>query len=169
MKTISAENLYVHIDNRLVHGQVAVNWKQALQFDTIVVPDDVLMHDQLNKTLMKMTVQAAGLKGYFVTVAKAAQLIKTLREPKESLISGKWTRPALFVICRTPETVRRLIEGGVSIEEVTIWNMFSQDGKRRIAGTVYMDDQDLADVSAIKACGTKVALQATAYSRKKYL
>ncbi len=164
-----AENLIVHIDNRLVHGQIAVNWKQGFQFDTIVIPDDALAHDPLNQTLMKMTIQAAGLNGHFVTVANAPQLIQTLAAPRPSLLLGRRISPVLFIICRTPETVKQLVKGGVSIAEVTIWNMFKREGKRKIVGTVYMDDADLADISAIKAHGTKVAIQESAFSKKRYL
>jgi Phosphotransferase system, mannose/fructose/N-acetylgalactosamine-specific component IIB len=171
METRSAKNseLIVHIDNRLVHGQIAVNWKQALHFKTVLVADDALVHDQLTRTLMKMTIEAAGLKGYFATVANAPQLIRTLAVTKPSLLPGRRTNSDLFIICRTPRSAKQLIEGGVSVEEVSIWNMFKQEGKRKIVGTVYMDDSDFADIAAIKSHGTRVAIQESAFSKKRYL
>ncbi|WP_018962275.1 PTS sugar transporter subunit IIB [Sporolactobacillus vineae] len=170
METKSANlNLIVHIDNRLVHGQIAVNWKQALQFDTVVVVDDALVNDKLTQTLMKMTIEAAGLKGYFATVANAPRLIQTLAVSRPSLFPGRRRISQLFIICRTPRSARQLIEGGISVEEVSIWNMFKREGKHKIVGTVYMDDTDFDDIAVIKLKGTKVAIQESAFSAKRYL
>lgn len=162
-------NFIVHVDNRLVHGQIAVNWKQALQFDTVVVADDALIHDKMTQKLMSMTIETAGLKGYFATVANAPRLIRRLTESRSSIIPGRRKLSNLFILCRTPHSAKQLIEGGVSAEEVSIWNMYKQEGKHRIIGTVYMDDADLADIAAIKSKGTKVVIQESAFSTKRYL
>lgn len=154
------------IDNRLIHGQIAVNWKQVLKFETVVVVDDQLAADVLNKAVMKMTVRAASVTGYFVSVAHALTLLPELAKQNQPSLFGNAREDKLFIVCRTPETLRQLVEGGVAIDEVTIWNMYMHPGKQRMASSVYMDEQDLQAIAAIKRCGTEVAIQETPRSKK---
>ncbi|AVL00725.1 PTS sugar transporter subunit IIB [Pediococcus inopinatus] len=154
------------VDNRLVHGQIAVNWKQAYQFSAIIVPDNELAHDRLNQAIMKMAITAANLKGYFVSVDEAPDTIKQLSVVHPSFLLDRQAKDSIFVVCRTPAVARKLIEGGVKADSVTLWNMFNQPGKQKVNGVVYMDQEDLDDVKAIKGTGVSVAIQETPYSKK---
>lgn len=46
----------VRIDERLIHGQVAYSWSVEYQVDEIVVVDDELVHDDMQKMLLEMAV-----------------------------------------------------------------------------------------------------------------
>lgn len=63
------------------------------------------------------------------------------------------------MICRTPQTVRKLIEGGIDLKEVNVGNMHFSEGKKQISSKVYIDDQDLADLHFIKQCGVNIFIQ----------
>ncbi|GEP19313.1 PTS sugar transporter subunit IIB [Pediococcus argentinicus] len=152
------------IDNRLVHGQIAVNWKQAFQFNTIIVPDNELAADDFNQTLMRIATQAANLKSYFVSVKEAPAIINKLSKPKVGLL-GKQSEEPIFIVCRTPQAVREIIDEGVNADKVTIWNMFKKEHKHQIFGTVYMDEEDLNNVKAIKEHNVEVKIQETPYSK----
>ncbi|VDG22843.1 PTS sugar transporter subunit IIB [Lactiplantibacillus mudanjiangensis] len=161
--TTETANVVVRVDNRLIHGQIAVTWKQALEFDAVVVPDDQLVNDQLNKTIMNMALQSANLTGYFVSVSNGAKMIARLKREHISLL-GKPFR--IFVVCRTPAAVRALVEAGTEAETVTLWNMFKQPGKQKIAGTVYMDQADLDDAAVIKQHVPDTSIQGSPYAKK---
>ncbi|GEL89844.1 PTS sugar transporter subunit IIB [Pediococcus parvulus] len=160
------KKIVFRVDNRLVHGQIAVNWKQAYQFSAIIVPDNQLAQDKLNQTLMKMAIRAANLKGYFVSVDEAPDIIKKLTVVHQSLLTEHRTKDSIFVVCRTPSVVRKIVEGGVKADSVTLWNMFKQPGKKKVSGVVYMDESDIEDVRAIENTGVSVTIQETPYSKK---
>jgi len=162
---VGVENakVIVRVDNRLIHGQIAVTWKQALEFDVIVVPDDQLVKDRLNQTVMNMALQSANLNGYFVSANDGGGLINRLKREHISLL-GKPFR--IFVVCRTPRAVRKLVEAGIEIDTVTFWNMFKKDGKQKIAGTVYMDQDDLDDVHVIQQAVPDTSIQGSPYAKK---
>ena len=61
----------------------------------------------------------------------------------------------IFIVCKTPEEVRKLIDGGVPINEVNVGNMHFDKGKRQISKKVYVDDKDLEDLRAIRIYGNK--------------
>ncbi|WP_032291672.1 PTS sugar transporter subunit IIB, partial [Escherichia coli] len=65
----------------------------------------------------------------------------------------------IFLICRTPQTVRKLVEGGIDLKDVNVGNMHFSEGKKQISSKVYVDDQDLTDLRFIKQRGVNVFIQ----------
>ena len=68
-------------------------------------------------------------------------------------------RQKIFIVCKTPEVVRKLIEGNVPIKEVNVGNMHFDQGKRQISKKVYVDDKDIEDLRMIKNSGAEVYIQ----------
>ncbi|GEA92465.1 N-acetylgalactosamine-specific phosphotransferase enzyme IIB component 1 [Pediococcus damnosus] len=159
------EELVVRVDNRLIHGQTAVMWKEALNFDRIVVPDDEVMHNSMIRQLMRMSVATSNAKSYFSLVNQAPKLIKKLSQEQSSLLTNKKGNP-IFIVCRNPFVVRKLIEGGVKFNKVSIWNMFADEGKQKVVGSVYMNKKDREDVEFIKQAGVRVVIQETPFSKE---
>ena len=44
----------LRVDHRLLHGQVAFSWKNAVEADCILIACDAVMKDDLRKTSIKM-------------------------------------------------------------------------------------------------------------------
>ena len=63
------------IDNRLVHGQVGCSWVGATGANLIVVADDDCANDEIQKSLMKMTADSAGVGIRFFTLQKTIDVI----------------------------------------------------------------------------------------------
>lgn len=133
------------IDNRLIHGQVGVTWTMSVGANLILVADDEVADNALMQQLMATTAKNSGASPRFWTIQKT---IDTIHKASE--------RQKIFIVAKTPETVRKLIEGGVPIKEVNVGNMHYSDGKHAISKKVYVDDKDLADLKAIEASGAEV-------------
>ncbi len=140
--------LLTRIDNRLIHGQVGVTWTNSLGANLILVADDETAANPIVQELMTPTAKAAGAGARFFTLKKTIDVI------------GKASpRQKIFIVAKTPKAVRTLIEGGVPIREVNVGNMHYSEGKRQISKKVYVDDEDLADLKAIKDAGVKLYIQ----------
>lgn len=145
------------IDNRLVHGQVGNSWVGASQANLIIVADDECVNDDIQKSLMKMTADSAGVGIRFFTLEKTIEIIGKASE-----------RQKIFIICRTPENMKKLIDGGVPIKFVNVGNMHASPGKRVYQEAhVYVDDKDMADFEEIKKKVDDVYIQ-IAPGDKKY-
>lgn len=136
------------IDNRLIHGQVGVTWVSSVGANLILVADDETAGNELMQQLMGATAKQAGASARFWTVQKT---IETIHKASE--------RQKIFIVAKTPETVKKLIEGGVPIKEVNVGNMHFSEGKRQISAKVYVDDKDLEDLKAIEDLGVNVYIQ----------
>ncbi|MBS6500950.1 MULTISPECIES: PTS galactosamine transporter subunit IIB [Clostridium] len=140
--------LLVRIDNRLVHGQVGITWTTSLGANLIVVADDLSAKDPLQQQLMRITAESSGAGIRFFTIEKTINIIHKASPAQK-----------IFIVCRTPNEVRELVEGGVPIKDVNVGNMHFDKGKRQISKKVYVDDKDLEDLRFIKSKGINVFIQ----------
>lgn len=142
--------LLLRIDNRLVHGQVGVAWSSSLGANLLLVADDGVAQDPLQQQIMSMTAESMGIGIRFFSLQKTIDIIGKASAAQK-----------IFIVCRTPQEARFLIEGGVPIKSVNVGNMHFVEGKRSITKKVYVDDQDLANLRTIQAKGVDVFIQDT--------
>ena len=140
--------LLTRIDNRLVHGQVGVTWTSTIGANLLVVVDDDVAGDDIQQKLMGMTADTYGFGIRFFSIEKTINVIGKAAPHQK-----------IFLICRTPATVRKLVEGGVPLKEVNVGNMHFSEGKRQISNKVYVNDQDLEDLQFIKNKNINVFIQ----------
>ena len=128
------------IDNRLVHGQVATQWCGAIGANLILVANDEVAGNSLRQGLMNMAAPAyAAMRYWTIQKASAKQLI--------------------FIVCENPQDVVKLVEGGVPIKKVNIGNMHMAEGKRQVAGSVAVDDADVAAFKRLQELGVELEIR----------
>ena len=67
----------VHLDDRLIHGQVAISWTRSLGINVLLVVNDQIVNDQTRRNALKIGVPA-GVKFGFRSVEEG---IKFLNSP----------------------------------------------------------------------------------------
>lgn len=140
--------LLTRIDNRLVHGQVGVTWTKTLGANLILVADDDVANDRLQQSLMEVTAKSSGVGIRFFSIDYTAEIIGNA-SPEQKI----------FIICRTPNDVKRLVEKGVPIKDVNVGNMHFSEGKRPITKKVYVNDTDMEDLKFLADSGINVYCQ----------
>lgn len=148
--------LLTRIDNRLVHGQVGVTWTTTLGANLIIVADDITANDLLQQQLMEVTANSSGAEVRFFTLQKTIDVIH-----KAS------ARQKIFIVVRTPQSARILLEGGVPIKELNVGNMHFSNGKEALSKKVYVDEKDLEDLRAIQNQSVSVYIQDVPSDRKQ--
>ncbi len=109
---------HLRIDNRLIHGQVAVTWKNHIGAQAIIVCNDQVAADPIQKMALPMA--ARGSKVLVYSIAETIQYAKD--HPSETM----------FVICKFPSDALQIIESGLEIADVNVGNAAP------IAGTKYV-------------------------------
>lgn len=140
--------LLTRIDNRLVHGQVGVTWTSTIGANLLIVVDDEVAKDEIQQKLMGITADTYGFGIRFFSIEKTIAVIAKAAPHQK-----------IFLICRTPNIVRKLLEGGVPLTDVNVGNMHFSEGKKQISSKVYVDDGDLDDLRFIKRSGVKIFIQ----------
>ncbi|HOT99747.1 MAG TPA: PTS sugar transporter subunit IIB, partial [Anaerolineaceae bacterium] len=109
---------HLRIDNRLIHGQVAVTWMRRINADAIAVVNDDVAKDRIQKMALPLAARDAK-----VLVLSHQELQDYVKEhPEESL----------FVIAKYPMDALRILESGLEVGEVNVGNAAP------IAGTKYV-------------------------------
>ncbi|KRL99024.1 PTS galactosamine transporter subunit IIB [Liquorilactobacillus satsumensis] len=132
---MAANILLTRIDNRLVHGQVGVTWTRALGANLILVANDQASKDTLQQKLMATTAESSGAEIRFFSLEKTIAIINKAAD-----------RQKIFIVVKTPQDARKLVEGGVPIKEVNVGNMHFSQGKKEITKKVYVNEQDKEDL-----------------------
>ena len=76
-----------------------------------------------------------------------------------STIHKASAKQLIFIVCENPSDVLRLVEGGVPIKKVNIGNMHMAEGKRQVAGSVAVDDKDVAAFKKLKELGVELEIR----------
>lgn len=65
----------------------------------------------------------------------------------------------IAIICENPQDVLKLVEGGVPIKKLNIGNMHMADGKRQVATSVAVDDDDVAAFKKLQELGVELEIK----------
>lgn len=135
------------IDNRLIHGQVATQWSGVVGANLLLVANDSVAEDEFRQGLMNMAAPAYAQTRFF-------SLEKTINIIHKAADSQK-----IAIICENPQDVLKLVEGGVPIKKVNIGNMHMADGKRQVATSVAVDDDDVAVFKKLQDLGVELEIR----------
>jgi len=121
------------IDNRLIHGQVAIAWTATVQANIIVVVDDEVANDPMQQNLLKMSTPQ-GVQVRFFSIAKTIEIINRATPAQHILLLAK-----------TPIVFNQLVKAGIEIKEIIVANMHESDNKTRLIPqhAIYVDKEEL--------------------------
>ncbi|EZP94478.1 MULTISPECIES: PTS system mannose/fructose/N-acetylgalactosamine-transporter subunit IIB, partial [Enterococcus] len=111
----------VRIDGRLIHGQVANLWATKLNISRIMVVDDEVAQNDIEKSGLKLATPA-GVKLSVLPIEKAAK----------NILAGKYDSQRVLIVARKPDRLLKLIELGVPIKEINVGNMSQTSETRSI-------------------------------------
>ena len=139
--------LLTRIDNRLIHGQVATQWNSTIGANLILVANDAVSTNTMRQNLMKMAAPT-GVATRFFSLQHTIEIIGKA-SPKQKI----------FIICENPEDVLALVKGGVPIKKVNIGNMHMAEGKRQVATSVAVSDEDVAAFKELQERGVELEIR----------
>lgn len=112
---------HLRIDNRLIHGQVAVTWKSYVDAKAILVCNDKVAADPIQQ--MALPLAARDAKVLVFTIAQTVQYVRD--HPDENL----------FVIAKFPSDALEVLKSGVKVETVNVGNAAPQQGTKYVMVT----------------------------------
>lgn len=105
---------HIRIDNRLIHGQVSLNWMESIGANTMVVCNDEIANDPVQRDVV--TLAARKRPVHILGIEDTIGYAKSHEEEK------------LFVICRYPSDALALLESGLEIEDINVGNAAAVEG-----------------------------------------
>lgn len=145
----------LRVDDRLIHGQVAVSWTSFLGADTIVVANDKAMTDKL----MQMAFHMAKPPQAVLSINSLDGAAAVLNNPKHALRN-------IFVVVASLSDALYLAERCEGISSVCLGGIRKAAGKKQIEMQVYLNDAEVACMNRLRDMGKEIFLQAVPAGKK---
>lgn len=138
----------IRVDDRLIHGQVAIGWTRSRGINTILAIDDATAKDRMQCQLMKMATPP-GVTPYFLTVEDAA----------EKILNDTYKNKKVMILVKGPTELLALLEKGIEMSEVNIGNQRSGENKIQLASQMFATEEELNLWKQISNKGIKLYAQ----------
>jgi mannose/fructose/N-acetylgalactosamine-specific phosphotransferase system component IIB len=110
--------VHMRIDNRLIHGQVTVKWVGAIGADHLIVTNDDVAKDEIQRMILP---QAA--RGVRTSILGVDDTLAYLQKPQAA---GE----KIMVIAKFPSDALRLLQGGMEPQEINVGNQAPTPGTK---------------------------------------
>lgn len=138
--------VYTRIDERGLHGQVAVGHGPHSGCNLILFANDAVAQDPAQQALAKMS--AGEFDTRFFSLQKTIDIIHKAADHQK-----------IFILVRTPQDALTLVKGGVPIKKINIGNMHYKEGKEQIHTTVSLDERDKNAFRELVSLGVSCTIQ----------
>ena len=147
----------LRVDYRLIHGQVALSWTQAIGADCLLLANDSVVHDDIRKTTLKLA-RPSGCK----------LVIKSIDDAIAALNSGVTDKYSLFVIVESIEDAFRLIRGTNGLfTSVNLGGTKPHPGAdHQLATAVFATEADIELLRSLLADGIEIEIRQVPTERK---
>jgi len=135
----------VRIDDRLIHGQVVVGWRNVLRPQRIMLCSDEVARSDWQRTIYLSAVPSD----------IAASVLSTA-ETIEALKSSEFDRERIILLVDNPRSIVDLVRGQVPIDAVNVGGMHFKPGKNQIAPFIFVDGEDIEQFNVLHGMGVKL-------------
>ncbi|MDR0920981.1 MAG: PTS sugar transporter subunit IIB [Lactobacillales bacterium] len=112
--------VHIRIDDRLIHGQVATRWAAEYKVNRIMVIDDTVASDEIQKNILRMAAPV-GVNTSILPFEKAVANIK----------NGNYVGQRVMLIVKDPSVLVAMLENGVDLLDINIGNLSNREGAKQ--------------------------------------
>ena len=138
---------FCRIDDRLIHGQVVTTWVNIKKIEQIIVVNDKVAEDKIQKNILNMAAPQ-GVKVHTFGVEKFADVYKTTPIKKMTML--------LFT---NSNDVDRVVELGVDIKELNIGGMRYQEGRKQLTKALSVTPEEEKAFHSLMDKGVDITIQ----------
>ncbi|MDU2974067.1 MAG: MTH1187 family thiamine-binding protein, partial [Staphylococcus epidermidis] len=121
----------IRIDDRLIHGQVATMWSNKLGVTRLMVVNDNVAKNDLQKQVLRMAVPA-GISSSIITEETAISNIK----------NGKYEGQNVLMIVKSPVDLLPFIENDLEIKRINVGNMSNRNNTTVLRPNISVTDEE---------------------------
>lgn len=143
----------LRVDDRLIHGQVAVVWSRYLGVNRIVVANDEILNNEVQIMALKMSV-SEGIKPFFVSIDKA---IRLLNNPKADKLK-------IMVVVNKPQDALKIAQKVPNIPLINLGNYGrvgseNMSEKKQLSKNIFVTAKDKQILQELLATKIKINVQ----------
>lgn len=137
--------IHVRIDDRLIHGQVATRWSTGLGVSRIMVANDAVANDEMQKGILRM-VAPPGIATSIITKETTAK----------NILAEKYAAQKVLMVLKNPMDAIDLMDRGLEIKEINVGNMAKRDDTVQIKKSVSVTEEEYHAFKTLMDRGVKL-------------
>lgn len=123
--------IHIRIDDRLIHGQVATMWTNNLGASRIMVINDEVANNNLQKSVLRM----AAPSNVSTSIISRDTAVKNIS-------AGKYSGQRVFIVVKSPLDILYLIENGLEVKKINVGNMSSKSNTEVIRPSISVTPEE---------------------------
>lgn len=140
--------VHVRIDDRLLHGQVCAFWTNTLKLTRIMVANDIVAEDEMQKSVLRMAAPA-GIRTSLISVEKAAA----------NIMAEKYKGQRVLLILKGPKDALRLLDLGLPITHINVGNMANRDHTTQYKKSISLTNEEYEMFMDLEKRGIRLTAQ----------
>lgn len=136
------------IDGRLVHGQVANLWTPKLQVDRIIVLDEAIVNDDIQKSGLRMA-----------TPMTTRLSVLGYKTAANHLLNNRYGNQRLLLVAKKPQEFLNLINEGVKLDSINVGTMSQTNTTQMITKQINVEKEDIDVFHQLKDKGVYLFAQ----------
>lgn len=137
--------IFARVEERLIHGQIAFAWSNALSFESFVVIDDETSQDIVLKTVME-----------FATPRNKRLYVFSEKEAIEKIPKIK---SRIFLVAKYPKVFLNLLNNGILLSHLNVGSMHYKTGKKEIFKSVFVSEEEIETLKELMEKGVHCEIQ----------
>lgn len=123
--------IHVRIDDRLIHGQVATQWTNELGATRIMVINDEVAANDVQKSVLRM----AAPPNVATSIINREKALNNIR-------NKKYAGQKVLIVVKSPLDILYLLDNGLSINKVNVGNMSTRDDTHHDRPTISINQEE---------------------------
>jgi mannose/fructose/N-acetylgalactosamine-specific phosphotransferase system component IIB len=136
------------VDDRLIHGQVVVGWARALEADCLVVANDAVAADPMQRQLLPMAVPPQIKVGIY-----------RVREAAEALRQERYEGRRVILLFASLTDALALVQSGFALDRLNLGGIRQAPGRLPLRTAVALSPQDAVAARALMDGGCDLYIQ----------
>lgn len=151
-----AKSIAVRVDDRLIHGQVVTQWVKVFNTQHIIVIDNKVAKDKMQKNVLKFAAPP-DMKVSVLSVDKAAQVWE----------KNQFGNKNVFILFKDVMQIKECKEKGIDLKEVTIGNVSTVNGRKQVFKSTGFTEEEAKTVLELRDSGINVYFQTQPNDKKE--
>lgn len=140
----------VRVDDRLIHGQVAVGWTAAVGANTILVVNDAAQADRTQATALKMGTPS-GITLYIRSVAESGEIVQKFSGAKKARV--------MVILKNIPDAAALIESSGGVITELNVGGQRADEGGIKLTDHTSVTEEEYQTLSRLHQSGIAIDLR----------
>lgn len=141
--------MFCRCDDRLIHGQINYKWLEYFDIKKIVIIDDIIPNDVLEKGIIHLATPK-NIKLDILTTEQGINYFNNSDDTEKEI-----------VLVKKLNIVKELVKNGVQIEKLNIGRIPTDIGKRKLRKNIYVNEEELQIMNDLKNKNIKISFQIT--------